>query len=1055
MNNQVKAFSWASLWRFLPAVRRSEREKFLFFLSLSGIITLAQTLGLVGAETLLLSRLGAPALPITFIGASALTVLGSLIYAFGVDRSRNDNYFIHIFIIFSCLIGLLCLGIQHDLTWLLPVLYSVYYLSLAVLTNHYWTFTGDYFNTLAAKRLFPLFVVGSSAGGVLGGIAVTLLGNWAPPNMLLAAWIFFLLAAATLLKTQQRRLRRWGPLELEEADETSLEGMLSSIRYLRYSKLGRWLVLSALGMVLALFVSQYLYSDIFVRSFADPRRLSMFLGIFTAITNFLEILLEVFLTPWLIQHLGVPSANLLHPILTISSFLLLAFDYSLAAACLARVNRETIENAVSAPVRNLVFNALPARLRGRMRAFLEGMVVYSGMVIAGVFLLSVKNVLSPFWLCVAGSGTALLYLAANLKVRQEYLATLVSELRKGRLDLDELGVDLARLDKKRLLSLWESLLKDQDIRAAVQLSEPLARAGLLAPLTSAYADSPPELRAAIIDVLGKYALSAAKPTIVAATKDNDPCIRLRALQYITHIRSQDPKDITVIQELLEDNDPRVKALAAVHCGESGRNILLEMLNSTHQDLVKAALQTLPYPLADKARPFLLSPNSDIRLAAMQRLAELKVSLPKNLLEPNLRSPDPKLRLAAVQLLLYADKSWSPIYLAGTLGDPQREVRLKAAELLSLLAGANGENNNRINREETPDLIALIKPYLSSENHYTVQAAINALSRIGVPIVIKLLESALKHSVEQAWRHLASFHHIPNNSSITHRFLRVALQNAVEQEKRTAFHILSALEDPTVMRSVEKVLRFSKARIRNDALEVISNLGEKDASRLLVLLLEEGELDDKLPQLKGELKLPTNLEEALQAARSSPDRWVRSAAIIALDGLEEGTRREETMERLLVLKRVPLFSRMTLDQLDAINRLLTEEEYMADEVIFQEGDIGDELYILIEGEVLIVKSKDTPEEMVLATMKSGDYFGEMAILDDEPRSAAVVCKTKARLLVLKGEQLKELVYQMPEIAFEIFKVLTSRIRSADHRLNEMMRDLQHIRQQRSLEPAGSN
>ena len=76
------------------------------------------------------------------------------------------------------------------------------------------------------------------------------------------------------------------------------------------------------------------------------------------------------------------------------------------------------------------------------------------------------------------------------------------------------------------------------------------------------------------------------------------------------------------------------------------------------------------------------------------------------------------------------------------------------------------------------------------------------------------------------------------------------------------------------------------------------------------------------------------------------------------------------------------------------------------------------------------------ELELKRVTPVNYFGEMAILDDEPRSAGVQVTKDSRLLVLKGEQLKDLVLQMPEIAFEIFKVLTSRIRQADDRLRNL-------------------
>ena len=82
--------------------------------------------------------------------------------------------------------------------------------------------------------------------------------------------------------------------------------------------------------------------------------------------------------------------------------------------------------------------------------------------------------------------------------------------------------------------------------------------------------------------------------------------------------------------------------------------------------------------------------------------------------------------------------------------------------------------------------------------------------------------------------------------------------------------------------------------------------------------------------------------------------------------------------------------------------------------------------------------DTPEPLLLTTVEKGSYFGEMAVLDQDPRSAAARVSEDARLFVLKGEQLKELIYVMPEIAFTIFRVLSERVRRSDKRLDSMAR-----------------
>ena len=146
-----------------------------------------------------------------------------------------------------------------------------------------------------------------------------------------------------------------------------------------------------------------------------------------------------------------------------------------------------------------------------------------------------------------------------------------------------------------------------------------------------------------------------------------------------------------------------------------------------------------------------------------------------------------------------------------------------------------------------------------------------------------------------------------------------------------------------------------------------------------------------------------------------------------------------MEHLLMLQSVPLFTAMTLEQLEAIHRCLNEQHYTLGEHVFAEGDVGDEMYIVAEGEIEIVIEVENAEPLLLATVLPGSYFGEMAVLDNEPRSATARVSKDARLLTLKGEQLKELIYVMPEIAFTIFKVLSERLRKSDRRLDSLLKE----------------
>jgi CRP-like cAMP-binding protein len=140
--------------------------------------------------------------------------------------------------------------------------------------------------------------------------------------------------------------------------------------------------------------------------------------------------------------------------------------------------------------------------------------------------------------------------------------------------------------------------------------------------------------------------------------------------------------------------------------------------------------------------------------------------------------------------------------------------------------------------------------------------------------------------------------------------------------------------------------------------------------------------------------------------------------------------EARMERLLALKEIPLFRNLSLDQIEAVHQITKEVEYLPGEVILKQDDRGDELYLLLEGRVRIFTNYGQPSEDEKPAQSAVSSFGEMAVLHDGTRTATVVAAERSHLLCLDGNSLRELLMQMPEISFEMFRVLVERVRTAE-------------------------
>jgi CRP-like cAMP-binding protein len=118
--------------------------------------------------------------------------------------------------------------------------------------------------------------------------------------------------------------------------------------------------------------------------------------------------------------------------------------------------------------------------------------------------------------------------------------------------------------------------------------------------------------------------------------------------------------------------------------------------------------------------------------------------------------------------------------------------------------------------------------------------------------------------------------------------------------------------------------------------------------------------------------------------------------------------------------------------------LDERVYEPGDVIFKEGDTGTEMYIVQEGKVVITKGV-AGREVFLAMLERGDFFGEMALLDSQPRHATCSALVRARVVSIKGGELLIKLRRDPTFALEMLQTMSRRIRYLDHQLIELMQN----------------
>ncbi len=149
----------------------------------------------------------------------------------------------------------------------------------------------------------------------------------------------------------------------------------------------------------------------------------------------------------------------------------------------------------------------------------------------------------------------------------------------------------------------------------------------------------------------------------------------------------------------------------------------------------------------------------------------------------------------------------------------------------------------------------------------------------------------------------------------------------------------------------------------------------------------------------------------------------------------------------VLSRVPAFADLSARELRGVALIVHKREYKTGDPVFYQGDPGLGMYIIREGEVSIRISEGEGEDKELAVLSDGDFFGELALLDESPRSATAICRTDCSLIGFFRTDLFEMIEQKTDLGLKIVlrlaEILAVRLRKTDKELSKLRSQLDAV------------
>jgi len=158
--------------------------------------------------------------------------------------------------------------------------------------------------------------------------------------------------------------------------------------------------------------------------------------------------------------------------------------------------------------------------------------------------------------------------------------------------------------------------------------------------------------------------------------------------------------------------------------------------------------------------------------------------------------------------------------------------------------------------------------------------------------------------------------------------------------------------------------------------------------------------------------------------------VRAEAARAMNGgAMDGLAMLSLMERILFLRRVPLFADLSPADLKQVAAIASEELFGDGDVMAEQGEIGAEMFVIVSGEVRVTVAADGKADCEIARRKPGDVVGEMSIVSHEPRMASLTAVGEARVLCIDSKSFEGLLRERPGTNLAVMRVLCARLKES--------------------------
>jgi len=1047
-------------------------EEISLFLWAAALLFIIRSAGIIlnnYAETAFLKRYGVEYLPmVNMLNAVATFFVTGLLTAF-LSKTPGAKLLSYIFIFSGTIVTVIRLLIPFGIDLLYPLLFmlkSQFELLHALL---FWNMCNDLFNTRQSKRLFPLLTAGGVIGLILGSFGTPYFASLFSMDNLLYLYLVTTIFGALMIQAMGRSYATLIFTEKTGKSGKKRPPMMEEIK--RVYPLVKDSILVKIVLVLTFMpnvlipIMNYQFNYAVNEQFASESAMIQFFGNFRGVLYIVSLIVLLFVGR-IYGRWGMPVALMFHPFNYMLAFMAFLLRFDVFSAMYAKMSTNIIRTTINGPANSILIGLFPESYRDMIRPFLRGTVVRLALFTGSALILVSTPLFHPRYLTLVALPFLIAWAAAPFVLKARYSKILLDMISRNLLDIKS-------LDQKELGQIFnqEKTLADlESLFLAARGSDVLWYAGLLKKISPDRLDKlilknlghqDEDTQVALIKMISpEYGPRAAKDLVgYLSSQRHETTIAILKFVFRHGIQAVNPSEFS---SYINSSHPVVRGFACA-CRyadqpESLHQCIEDWLSRTdtpfrrsgiicaglsgNQEYIPRFQSLLKEPEIDPIIP-------DIIRALSRLQAEAGHSAALSYLDHNHQ----EVRMAALDALFITndDTLKKAIHL---LGDPSDAIHDFAFEKIK---AADYQNN------------LLLVESLALPSTRVRRGLFKLLETLDIKEFDVLLFA--KKNLSKAYEYLAmaqSLENLPRGG-----MQDLAMEHLVEKKEMVLENILKvlAIHDQTKrMKSAWQGIFSSDSRQRANAIELLNNALDNKTFKTMLPLLESPNPSMALTEGRKLTKIQTFDTEGKQAVsnllssanwvdviiglgilRETPDISINQDLIHNLkqsdnphilreidmlwnknkkSGETNGEDSSEKLslgEKILLLKEIEIFSGLSPSELAAIAGVTEERAYDKEKDVIKQNSAGETVFLIIDGKVSVIMEGENGNEESIDQMSSGSAFGEMALIDDDPRSATIRTMTPCRFLLLHKQEFKETAMEFPRIALQICSVLSRRIR----------------------------